>query len=346
MPKSTRSACPYILSSPTFPPEIVDLIIQDDKLDSSDFPNLSLVSYVWKEPSQRRLFSSISVDPGKEHPLFSILPNSDGGRLIRYIKHLTLLSTSTTSWIPFSCDSDDDVQFQFEDIPEVQAAPDDLNNSEFSKVKLGATHIHMVPDPEASGPPHPKFSSFLHQLSRLETLVVRDRLNWYLLPRDVTQALLHVFGLESFRSLDIWRDSATRLPFIFLHFCYNLKHLSLNVWPTKRLKPIGILDSDVLTLKGKPNMRPTVLKLIGADVVDSLKYYIERAQAKLGNSITLDRLHALYVAYEEDPAYAVTGGLWPSKRIGSFLLSFGHSLTELVLEIDHRCMYIYFSSST
>lgn len=336
MSKYLRPTSPY--ASPTLPPEIVHLIVQDERLTKPDFLNLSLVSYVWKEASQRRLFSSISLDPGEEHPLFRILPNSDSTRLIRYIKHLTLVSTPTNPWTPFPCDSVEDAQIQLEDDPELEITSDDyFHNSEFVGTKLGATHIHMVPDPEASGPPHPKFPSFLHQLSKLETLIVRDRLNWYLLPRDTVEAFCHIFALDSFRSLEIWRDSATRLPFIFLHFCFNLKRLSLDVWPTTLLEPIGIHESDLLALREKPIIRPTALKLTGANVADAVNYYVDRAQSGLGNFISLDRLRALYIAYDEDPACATMGTMWPSKRVGTFLSSFGRPLEELVLEIDHRC---------
>lgn len=331
---------PHLISpfaSPALPPEIVDLIVQDEKLDIEDFHNLSLISYVWREPSQRRLFSSIRLDPGKEHPLFSIPPNSESARVMRYIKHLTIFSTSTTSWIPFPCDNDEDTQFQFDSDPELATINDGhFHNSNFAGINLGATRVHMVPDPEASGPPHLKFPSFLLRLSKLESLTVRDRVNWYLLPEDAVKGFIHIFGLDTFRSLDIWRGSATRLPFIFLHFCFNLKRLSLNVWPTTLLEPIGISDDDLQMLKDMPVVRPSVLKLTGASVVDSVNYYVGRAQSQLVNTICLDHLRALYIAYDEDPSCTTTGSIWHSKRVGHFLSAIGKTLEELVLEVDHR----------
>lgn len=328
-------------SSPNFPPEIINLIIQNKCLNYSDLFNTSLVSYVWKEASQRRLFSSVRLDPEMDHTLYNITPDSNSASPVRYIKHLTLYTTSLKSWKPFPCDGADDalIRIHAED-PDPEAGHDHddyFNGSTFIGTKLGCTRLDLIPNSETVNSTHPKFPPFLHRLSKLERLSVYNRLNFYVLPREALQAFFHIFGLDSFHSLDIWRGAGLRLPFSFLHFCPNIEFLSLNIWPTTNLELEHLRESDYLALHAKPTVRPTVLKMISSEVVHSWSHYIGTSQNGLGlNPISLDRLRALYIAYDEDPSDIIMRGSWPSTYIADFLSSFGHNLEELVLEVDHR----------
>jgi hypothetical protein len=339
---STTHRATFLHPSQNLPLEIVDLIIGNECLSSSDLYNTSLVSRVWTASSQRRLFSSVELDPESDHALYRLIPDPKSKRLIRYIKHLTLSATQPElqgEWA-FPCDDTDDALVRIEDDPELGLAKDDnyFETSEFTGTKLGCTRLDLVPDSEATASTHRDFPTFLRRLTNLEKLTVKNRLNFYVLSREALQAFFHIFSLDTFRYLDIWR-SGLRLPFTFFHFCYNIEYLSLNVWPTTTLELqfVNITKSERLALSGKQAVRPTALKMIDSLVVHSWSHYLGSEQlGNLGNPILLDRLRNLYIAYDEEAFLVPTRGVWPSKYVCEFLSSFGHNLEELVLEVDHR----------
>ncbi|KAJ3567628.1 hypothetical protein NP233_g6245 [Leucocoprinus birnbaumii] len=94
-------------------------------------------------------------------------------------------------------------------------------------------------------------------------------------------------------------------------------------------------------LKDRRTVRPRALKLIRTDVVHSWTHHITIGQhyPEFANSISLDRLKSLYIAYKEDNLAYLIGrqsGQWLHVYIREFLELFGHSVEELVLEVDHR----------